>query len=352
MRFCRFYMWCIAAASGGVSQGAVVRLESLRDPVTHLLESAKPAGSLAHRGTTGVHHAAPVAVGPGHCAQERTAPGAVARGMRSGPLGLLPGATDGTPAVMSYSVRPLPCDGWQCNHVTCRVRRGQGERRVPTGTTLGPHLVPGRGGGNSAWRWPRWPGVPPAVRGVVAVGRWRGCLEGESDDGGRWEGVACGVRRASRVATRSWSGPSASRLARSEACTAEGVCSQSWGVKGNGQPVRMRADSGAMTSPGSRPEGQMAGRCRAARGDQVQRNMCDERQTPSAMPCVCHGVLPGDRARTQREMSDASECANGLRAFPETGFPPWTETLFSAPLTSHLPSHQSKSHLPSHPSVS
>ena len=31
-------------------------------------------------------------------------------------------------------------------------------------------------GGKSAWRCPGWPGFPPAFRGVVVGGRWRGFL--------------------------------------------------------------------------------------------------------------------------------------------------------------------------------
>src|SRR5437588_1009546 len=52
-----------------------------------------------------------------------------------------------------------------------------------------------------------------------------------------------------------------------------------------------------MTSPGRRQQGQTDGRFIAEIGDQVQRKMLVERETPSAMTCVCHGLLPCDRAR-------------------------------------------------------
>jgi hypothetical protein len=58
------------------------------------------------------------------------------------------------------------------------------------------------GGDKSPWRWPRGPGCPPALRDVVVVVRWRGFLDGESEDGGRWEVVECCVRRASHPSTR------------------------------------------------------------------------------------------------------------------------------------------------------
>jgi hypothetical protein len=42
--------------------------------------------------------------------------------------------------------------------------------------------------------------------------------------------------------------------------------------------------------------GQSDGRFIAAIGDQVQRKMREERKTPGTTTCVCHGVLPCDRA--------------------------------------------------------
>ena len=51
-----------------------------------------------------------------------------------------------------------------------------------------------------------------------------------------------------------------------------------------------------MTSPSGIPQGQTDGRCIAERGDQVQRKMLAECETPSARTCVCHGSLPCDRA--------------------------------------------------------
>ena len=128
------------------SNSAIVRRDGLCDPVKDLLDGSQADRYLQHGGTKRVHHAAAIAIGPGHFAHERTAPGTVARGMRRGHLGFLPSATDGTPALMQGPVRHVHRDGRQFNHLMGMIRLGQGERRVPTGTTLGPQLVHGRGG--------------------------------------------------------------------------------------------------------------------------------------------------------------------------------------------------------------
>ena len=59
-------------------------------------------------------------------------------------------------------------------------------------------------GGNSPWRCPTWPGLPPALRGVADVERRCGFVSGGSDAGGRWDVVESCLRRAYRASTRLW----------------------------------------------------------------------------------------------------------------------------------------------------
>jgi hypothetical protein len=92
-----------------------------------------------------LHHAAAVAVGPGQFPHEGTEPWSVACGMFGRHLGLGPTATLHTPALMQHPVRHLHRDGRQFKHLMRVVRPKQGQRRVPTRTLLGPHLVHGRG---------------------------------------------------------------------------------------------------------------------------------------------------------------------------------------------------------------
>src|SRR5262245_25338857 len=109
-------------------------------------------------------------------------------------LGFPPAPTVWTPALVQPPVCHLRRDGRQCKPLMRMVRLDQGERRVPTRTSLRPSWTVV--GGKSTWRWPRGPGFPPAFWGVVA--RWRGFLYGESNDGGREEVVEFCVSRASR----------------------------------------------------------------------------------------------------------------------------------------------------------
>jgi hypothetical protein len=63
------------------------------------------------------------------------------------------------------------------------------------------------------------------------------------------------------------------------------------------ETVLVGSDYGSMTSPGSIQQGQTDERVIPELGNQIQGNMREERETPSAMTCVCYGLLPCDRAR-------------------------------------------------------
>jgi hypothetical protein len=66
-----------------------------------------------------------------------------------------------------------------------------------------------------------------------------------------------------------------------------------------------------------RHDGQTAGRFIAAIGDQVQRKMREEQKAPSAMTCVCHGVLPCDRAHW--DLSRDRQCPTTISGVPFVG---------------------------------
>ena len=222
--------------------------------IEDLLDGPQADWHLQHRGAKGLHHAAAVAIRPGEFPQEGTEARTIPARILGRHLGFTPAAAVWTPTLVQHPVRHVHRDRWQLNDLMRMVRCGQGKRR-------GPHAhCSGRSswtvvGGKSTWRWPGWPGFPPALRGVVDDASRRGFLKGASDEGGLDEVVEFCVSRASRVSTRLCSCATSSRRVRTYACTASGVCAQSWGVKGNDQTVLVGSDSGVMTSPARLPQG-------------------------------------------------------------------------------------------------
>ena len=267
---------------------AVVRLHGLGHPVKHLLDRPQADRHPQHGGTKGLHHTPPIAIGPGHFAHERAAPGAIACGMFSWHLGFPPGAADGTPALMQDPVRYIHHDGRQCNHLMSMVWLGQNERRVPTGTTFGAHLVHGRGGQEHlAMAWmTRLPTSFARGRGVctlapLRVGRVRRRRPGGSRGILREPGFQAGDTLL-QLTQGIMHGVQIGLYSR------RGLFPVLW-VKGNGQPGCAASDRGSMISPGGRQEGQTDRYGIPERRDQGQKKMLEEWETPSARTGPCHG---------------------------------------------------------------
>src|SRR5262249_24497440 len=83
------------------------------------------------------------------------------------------------------------------------------------------------------------------------------------------------------------------------ACTAGGVCTQSCGVKGNGQTVLAGSDGGSMTSPGGIQQAQIARRYILERGDQIQQKKREGREKPSAQTYILYRLCTHGRARAK-----------------------------------------------------
>ena len=122
----------------------IVRVDGPGHPIQDFLDGPQADGDLQHGGTKRLHDTSAVPVCPSEFPHEGTEPGAVACGMFSRYLRFGPAATVHTPALVQYPVRHLHCDRGQLDHLMRMVRPAQGQRRVPTCTPLGPHLVHGR----------------------------------------------------------------------------------------------------------------------------------------------------------------------------------------------------------------
>ena len=153
----------------------IIRVDGLGHPIEDFLDGPQADWHLQHRGTKGLHHAAAVAVRPGEFPHEGTEAGSIPGGMLGRHLGFTPAAAVRTPALVQHPVRHLHRDGRQLKDLMRVVRCGQGKRRVATRTLLRPQLRTVVGG-KSTWRWPGWPGFPPALRGVGGVASRRGFL--------------------------------------------------------------------------------------------------------------------------------------------------------------------------------
>jgi hypothetical protein len=119
----------------------IMRLDSVGDAVEHLLDGSQADGYLQHGGTKGLHHAPPIAVGPGQFPQQGTESGSVAHGLFSRQLGLPPAATLRTPVLMQHPVRHLHLNWGQFDHLMRIVRARHRKLSVPTRTRLGSHLA-------------------------------------------------------------------------------------------------------------------------------------------------------------------------------------------------------------------